>query len=1457
MIVLFGIVVLAVLGIFALRFSAVQTFLTKRVADYLSEELNTTISIDRVYFTPFSSLDLFSSLQLRNLSVRDRNGDPMLRAKSVTAGLSLGKIFENRIEVRKLKLQSAFVHYQIDSAGSNFGFLADYFAPSVEGKTGGSSRMEWSLRRIELLDCTFKLNNHRSRKKHAGVDFSDLELTAISGEISGIRSSGTDGKDVSAQIKGLAFRDKSGFLLEELTTSAYVSDRKMEFKNLALKTNRSSIGGHLRFEYADFRDFRDFVRKVNVRSTLRDSHVDSRDIAFFAPDMDHVRFAADVPQASLSGTVAQIRADQTHIRTGENTSLKGNFTIEGLPYIEKTEFRFDLAELTTDARDVERIVPPLANLPAPVLPDIVRRFQTLRYEGALTGFYHRFKVDGQARTSAGTLRTQTEINLHPFLRYKGEVAGENLDLGTLLDDKLLGQTGFEGRFEGSGTKEPDVKLAMDGTFNGLFFKDYRYNLLGFSSEMAERLLSVAVNVRDPHAALSFEIQMDRNAEEPAYAFRGTIDLLDLKRTRLHDRDSIVLRNSRPQARLAGRSINSLTGKIWSERTEFSSYRGDFAIGRVDVEASGTEKSRRLALLSDVADVAVSGEIDLETLVPYFRSLAVRYAPSINLEPEPYNPQHFDLEMQIKSFGTVSALFDPYLKLDDGARLRARFSTEDRTAKFDATGFTVHYRDAKLTNLSVHEDAVGSGFMLAVSADRISLSDSVYIDNVQINSRLENDTLRFNLLLSDRNRPNFLDLHGDIRFAQNEPTRVRFGASTLVLDGENWHIGQNADLHISKGKFHIGNLLLKRDRQEVAVNGMLSGGEDDRLDLAFREFNLASFSGITGPLGIRVRGSMSGDVRVGPVLKNPGLSAHIRTTPLVYNDLPVGSLTVEADFEPQNGRIHLKSDLRNVDGNGFGLSGTYDLNAGANALRLKGTVRNTDLAVVQPFVKKLVSDLYGKVSGEVDITGTLRRPVVSGVAHIADAGFTVDYLRTAYRVSDEFAQIDKNSILLADFGIRDGQSGTATANGYLDLNTLSDPKLDFHVSATKLHVLQTQPKDNELFHGTVYASGNLNFKGRTSAIDIDIEAQSEPNTVIIIPFNSSAKVGNSDFIHFVNRRTATGTEKTHNNARVLRGLTMNMDLSIAPDAEIQLANNVGSSTVFGTGAVSLRISSLGDFEVFGDYHVRSGRFHFTAQDFLNKFFDLKPGGSIRWAGNPAEATIDLNAAYRQRTSVAPLYNAAGRTENRESTLVEADMLLRGTLSQPEVSFALDFPQHPYIKDELQGYLSDANNVNQQAISLIVRRSFMPGSIQEFGRDVVNSTLLSAGTEILFNQLNSIISRSLNVDFFDLNIRSFNDASASLRFFNDRLVFTGGITDNRNQQLTDLTLLADKIATDAELTFKLRRDGNLLFRSYNRLNPRNFLFTPTGDYISAVGLVYRREFDSLDFWRRLWKGRSVGE
>src|SRR5690606_19067523 len=134
------------------------------------------------------------------------------------------------------------------------------------------------------------------------------------------------------------------------------------------------------------------------------------------------------------------------------------------------------------------------------------------------------------------------------------------------------------------------------------------------------------------------------------------------------------------------------------------------------------------------------------------------------------------------------------------------------------------------------------FSLDVTADRFSFSDSAYVDHIVINNVLANDSLTFHISLSETDRPNYLKLNGNIHFAHNQPANIQFDQSEIVLDNKSWSINQDADLRISKGKFYLNNLRISKDRQEINLNGILSD-EDDQLDIVFKDFSLASLSGV--------------------------------------------------------------------------------------------------------------------------------------------------------------------------------------------------------------------------------------------------------------------------------------------------------------------------------------------------------------------------------------------------------------------------------------------------------------------------------------------------------------------------------------------------------------------------------------------------------------------------------------
>jgi len=1443
LITLSSLLLLTLVLIAALQFSMVQTFITKRVAKYLSTELDAHITLDRIYFKPFTSLELV------NFKWEDKYGKTVLAVGSLESNFALIHLLNNKLQIQEIHLEDALVNIEIYKDSTNLSTLINYFGTQKNENNKKTKKLSIKLEHISLKNNQFKLVNHKYKHHNKGVDFSDLDISSLSAVINNIKVDSV----FTANISRLTFKEKSGLFVRELKTEATYAAKKMEFKDFYLATNRSILQDYIKFDYDSIQDFSDFIEKVNVTANLRKSKISSKDIEYFAPSLKTVVFDTDIQKASLKGTVENIVAKDVHLSTGKDTELLGNFTIKGLPEINSTIFSFNLKTLKTSPKDVEFIVPKLSNQKSFSLPEQVHSFGKVNFSGSFIGLYNDFKVNGLFNTDLGNITTNSDIAIKSSLSYAGHIQSPVFTISKLLKSNIIQNTGFDLNFEGKGLNLEDLLLKFDGSLQKINIQSYNYEHLAVSGKIADKIIQIEGDVNDDNLKVDFKSTLDWQNQTPNYLLDAKIHYAAASKLHWLNKDSIIINGANINTNLIGNSINTLVGYLNADSIKMTTNKGYFEIMHLDFNAEGDEQNRALTLKSDVLDAEIEGNIDLNTIIPYFKSLAMRYAPASAIELTPYNPQNFNLNLIIKSFKPIAALIDPSLSLDDGAYLNAQFSSQNYSASFVAFSPTVTYKGFKLTNLIIEELADNKAFSLNVMADRLNFSDSTYINKIALHNTLANDSLKFNIEMSESNSTNFLNLNGNIHFAHNAPAYIKFQQSTIVLNNEKWQLNNDALLRISKGKIYINNLLLNQGLQQVKLNGIVSN-TNDQLNIDFNKFSLTSLNGITNPLGIKLQGYLNGNIQLNSILKDPFASANINTTPIIYNNIPIGQLDLNANFDPASGIANLDINLLDELKRGATFTGQYNFSQDKDPLNMQGKLNDIDLAIFQPFLSSLVSRLQGRSQAEVNIVGSITNPKISGVGRFKNADFIVNYLKTPYQISNQIALVENNAIILQNFIFSDTKGHQAKANGIVNLAKLSDPYIDVDVNATNMMVLNTTLKDNNQYYGTAFATGHFAFKGLTSAIAIDIDAKSESGTSINIPFNNAMTISDSDFIYFISK------DSTENQNRVKKtffnGLTMNMDLNFTPDAEVNLQTNLGSLKGSGNGTVTMKISSLGDFEMFGDYIVKSGKFHFTAQDFINKFFDIKEGGTIRWTGRPSEAVINLNAIYQQRTAIRPLYNAAGREGDDERVLAQADMLIKGTLEQPDISFDLNFPQNPYIKDQLQSYLSDLNNVNQQALSLIVRRSFTPSSTEQIGKEV-NNTLLSAGTEIAFNQLNNIISQSLNINFFDLNIRSFNDATASVRLWNDRLVLTGGITDRTNFQANDLTFFKEGITTDAELTYRLKKDGSLMVRAYNRPYTRNFLIRANdAEYISALGLVYRQEFNSInEFWRRLWSWGGV--
>lgn len=1432
--------------VFSLQYKSVQTYFAKKAARYLSKELDTRVEVGGLYIKPFKSLVLDS------LYIEDHEKDTLLFSPSFSIDLDFLSLKLRKISVNTIQMDNGkFYLKQYKDTTTNLQFIINYFDTGTtkpRKKTG--KPYDVVLAKIVLNNIAFKYKNYNNTKPVNGINFNDIYMRALSGTILNLD---TKVHLVKADFRNLTFREKSGFYLKNLTTNATIDTNQMEFRQLLLETPNTRLSNYLLMKYDRFKDFGKFVTKVYLKAHLNKSTINSSDIAFFAPQLAKSSIKLQL-NGDLSGYVNDLKAKNLSVQSGQATYFKGDFSIKGLPDIKHTMLDLNFEQVSTNKQDLDLIIANATGSKKSLVPPVVAKFGNINFKGRFTGFTNDFIAFGEFKTRLGRVVTDVnmKIDAKGFPTYKGIVKAYDFNLGELLDRSDLGRTTLVANINGKGFNLNSIQEKVKGDIKYFDFKGYRYSNIKVDGSFINKIFDGRIDVDDPNLYLEFDGDINLNPRLPIFNFNAVIRGANLHKLNF-TQDTIQI-DADLNTNFSGSNLDNIEGVVDLNRVRLTNTENSFVVDSVNLRAIGIGSNRSLNIRSDILDASIKGEYDLKTFPSYFKSVANQYIPSLRLNYVKPGRQNFEFSLNIKYFEPVSILFIPELKIPEQANFNGKFVSGENIANLNGFIKLIQYNNIKINNLIIDESTSADAMNVFITSDRIDLTDNLYIKNVNIANILRNDSLNLNIKLSDKGAINQLDLNSLVEFKSNGEDKIRLSVlpSDVIINNEVWKIQEKVSFSFDEGRgkdqnfsifrrTKITGFELFRDNQMLTVNGIISKDPKDELLIGFDKFKLTTFNTLTTPLGITLKGELNGNAKLAGLGATPNLEAAITVDSLNYNNVAVGDLNMTAALDNSTKLINVKMDIENQGKKTLDIDGTYNSNSDQNSLDMKVLMDDNEVILFQPFLKNLVSKMNGKISADLKVTGKLTQPHINGNLTLKDAGMTVNYLKTPYRISDN-VEVENSVIKLTNLRLKDINNNEAIANGTVDMNNLKAPEIHINIVANNFMALNTTAKDNPLYYGMAYGTGVFSFDGPTNDMRIVIDAKTEAGTVFNIPLNSSATVSKTDFITFVAKDSSLNTPKETS----FKGLTMNFVLDVDEDSEVNIFTELGKLSGRGIAErLTLNITSLGDFEMYGEYLISSGKFEFTAQDFINKIFKISEGGSIRWTGNPVEAAINLRALYDVRTSLRPLYIAAGRPPLDQRVLAEAVMNLSGPLLTPNIAFDINFPADAYIKDELQSYLSDVNNTNQQALSLIVRRSFAEGSGGNL-EGIATSTFISAGTELFFNQLNTVLTQSLNLNFVDFNIRSLNDASASLRLLNDRLIITGGLTDNRRGNISEFDVLSgSSVARDVEALYLIQKDGTLVLRASNKINNRNFLnLNSESEYVSALGLVYRKDFDDFN-------------
>jgi hypothetical protein len=406
------------------------------------------------------------------------------------------------------------------------------------------------------------------------------------------------------------------------------------------------------------------------------------------------------------------------------------------------------------------------------------------------------------------------------------------------------------------------------------------------------------------------------------------------------------------------------------------------------------------------------------------------------------------------------------------------------------------------------------------------------------------------------------------------------------------------------------------------------------------------------------------------------------------------------------------------------------------------------------------------------------------------------------------------------------------------------------------VLNTRPKDNELFYGIAFASGLATIKSATEgAVGFDISARSGRNTRFYIPLNTSLSVSEVSFVSFVDRSTVSTEIQESEVKPVLApakttGIDVNMDLRITQDAEVQLIFDLKVGDIMkanGSGDLNINLNKKGDFTITGDYIIERGDYLFTLGNILNKPFSLENGGRIMFNGDIYDAEIDLKAIYKLRASLSEIMPFDASTER---VPVECQLNLSGKLFNPVIGFNIYLPT---ADERTRAYVRNAiateEQMSRQFLYLLVMNSFFAdpslgaGTAQSSG--TAGTAAVVTTSEMLFSQLSNMLSQITNdfdiglvyrpgVGNSDINPDQL-EVALSKQILNDRVVINGNFDVRGSGNDPNTNQITGDFDAEIKITERVR------FKVFNKYN--NPYTGKTEPYTQGIGIFFRQDFNRL--------------
>ncbi len=1435
-----------------------QTYLSQHIAAYFSKQLATTVTLSKV------DIDFFKTLVLEDFLIEDLQGDTLLYSGRLGLDLKLVQPKNQTLAINSVYLENTFFQLTTwsDSLGSNYDFIVDYFRPEKLQTnlldTTISSSWKLNFNHVELINARFIYNDVGHSIANHGIDFSHIDAREVFGVFDHLNMVNDT---IFSTIEGLKFKEVSGFELQNLSGEAKVYGSKTQVNGLHIETPFSNIKADLTFNMESYLSYREFIDQVDMKVVFSESVAAFEDIAYFASDLKDLKEKVFL-FGDISGTVSNMKGRNVTLHLLSDTYLSGDFDLRGLPEIEETFIYMKIKSLKTQKSSLEQIpLYPFTERKRLELPNEVLKLGEMDFKGFFTGFITDFVAYGELSTAVGQLITDVSFkNTNDIPSYTGSIALNNFDIGRLLTiSENVQKTTFNAKISGNGFTLKTLDLTLDGNVKSIGLKGYAYKNIALEGKIKNQRFDGIAKVHDENIDFDFNGNIDLAGRLPIYNFVANINKAKLANLKLvNSVDSMLVISTTAELNMIGDQLDNLDGSIQLTNSFYRDSVNTFFVKNIGLDAHRfNDTLRTLTLRSDILDLNMNGDFSFNDLVPSLTNFAIAYIPSARNEyEEKINNENFTFDIILKNTTILTTLFFPSVKIANQSRFNGNYSSDLQHLNLYGFFPDLSVNGYQFQNITFQGESPNRTLVLDLAIKQLAITDSSKLENISLKLVSANDSVAtFINWLNETQKGYSANLQLQTTFDGFSKSQHKLVNSTISIKDSLWRFNNSNFIQVDSSAITITGLNVESTLEELAISGKLSENANDTLSVVFKEMSLNYLQSIIPPSAIQLEGAISGKITVKDFYKEAIITSQIRMHDFVINQNRIGDGELKSTYNIEERELYSVGSFGPLSQPFLKLSGSYFPTRTQNNVDLNAFFDRAPLNIFEQYCIGYLSNVNGSFKGGVKVTGDIGLPKLKGRLQLKNATFKVDYLNTNYTINDEII-IEPDFFGFNLIKIVDQQGNAAIATGTAFHENYYNFSLDIGLDMSNFLALNTAQTDNALYYGKANVSGLANISGFANNLIFDMNVTTEKNTRLNIPLTGESEVYTSNFLTFV-EKNAVYKQPTNYNVD-LDGIDMNFDLTVTPDAEVRLIFDEQVGDVIkgrGNGNIKMEITTLGDFEMFGDYVIQEGDYLFTLQNLINKKFILQKGGQITWNGDPFEANMNLSADYKLRSSLYDILPDDSLGRYRRRVPITLGLNMEGKLMNPDISFDIELPTaDDETKQRLQSilYVNSAEvnkqEMNKQVFSLLILNRFAPvsGLNQQYEHANLGAT---SSSEFLSNQLSNWLSRISEDVNIGVNYRPGDELSSdeyevalSTQFFNDRVLVDGNVGYSSNNYQYENNQSTSGLIGEFSVEYKISKDGRFRLRGFNRSN-NNSLLQINSPYTQGAGLFYREEFSTF--------------